>query len=1085
MYIELHCHSCYSLREGASTPLELLARAGELGYDTLALTDHDGLYGAMEFAQEAVRRGIRPITGAEITLSNGYHLTLLAETPRGYANLCRLISAAHGTPYVDGAAPDHTPRVGLDPGYFSHAPLEGLIALSGCSRGEVPALVQAGRLDEAEAAVRCLLRWFGPEDVFLELQQNLVSGDTARNTALVDLAEHLGIGVVATNNVHYHVRERSRLHDVLVAIRHRTTLDASHRLRRANAEFYLKSPRQMVELFHRYPQALRNTRIVAERCRTFILTKHLEYEFPDYNVPRSHTPDSYLRTVCEEALNRKYGFFRQDHKSKTEARLEEELGLIAKHKLAGFFLAYRDILALAGEVAHELRGRDPNLPTDERPVGRGRGSSVSSLVCYLIGLSHVDPIKHNLSINRFLNEAMVSVPDIDLDFPRDIRALLIERMYERFPDRVGLVCILPTYRLRSAIRDIGKVLGLPQVELDKLAKQSDGWARASTLAEEMARVPEFADRVNAPVWRDLVELARQLAGFPRHISQHVGGMVISAGPIGEAVPVEPARMPGRFLIQWDKDSVDDARMVKIDFLALGMLSLVDECLDSIEERHGRRVDFSQIGYEDEAVYHQIGKADTVGLFQIESRAQIQTLPHTQPRNLEDLAVEVAIVRPGPIVAGAFRPYMERRRQRLEKKEEDDPDENYDHRLLKPVLRDTLGVILFQDQVLEVAMVLAGFTAGQAESLRRAMSRRRSREAMDAHWPEFRNGALANDVPEKTARIVFQKLLGFSEFGFPRSHAMAFARLAYESAWLRHYYPAEYYCALFNNQPMGFYSPGVLTGDAKRHGIAVLAPDVNQSGVRCTVKNDAAFRLGLSGVREVSCAAAERVVAARAGVPFRSLFDFVQRTGLHRAGIENLILAGAFDDFGLERRELLWQLGLFAGVELRRRTKEEASTHLERQLALPLPVDGDMVALQPMSDWERLVADHHTLEFSPTMHPLRLLRRQLGEGVHTSRHVERLPYDAAVRIAGLVVCRQRPVTAKGVLFLLLEDEFGLTNVVVHRRLYDQQRLVIRTEPFVLVEGTLQRRGSTVNVLAHAFQALHPPRDLDAPPSRNFH
>jgi error-prone DNA polymerase len=1083
VYVELHCHSCYSLREGASTPTELLARAGELGYDALALTDHDGMYGAMEFAQEAIRRGIRPITGAEVTLSNGYHLTLLAESQRGYANLCRLISATHGTPYTAGVAPNHTPEIGLDPGYFAHAPLEGLIALTGCGRGTVPSLVQAGERAEAKAAARGLVQWFGRANVFIELQQNLVYGDTARNAALSDLATHLGLGVVATNNVHYHVRERHRLHDVLVAIRHRTTLDASHRLRRANAEFYLKSPRQMEALFRHSPEAIRNTRVITERCEGFILTKDLGYNFPDYGVSAGHTPDSYLRSVCEEALKRKYAFLNEGLKLKAEKRLEEELGLIARHNLAGFFLTYRDILTLAGEVAHELRGRDPRLPSDERPVGRGRGSSVSSLVCYLIGLSHVDPVKNKLFLGRFLNEAMVSVPDIDLDFPRDIRALLIKRMYERYPDRVGLVCILPTYRLRSAIRDVGKVLGLPQVELDKLAKQSEGWARATSLADEMARIPEFAARVDAPVWRDLIDLAGQLAGFPRHVSQHVGGMVISAGPISEVVPVEPARMPGRFLIQWDKDSADDARMVKIDFLALGMLSLVDECLDLIEERHGRRVDFSQVGYEDAAVYDQICAADTVGLFQIESRAQIQTLPHTQPRTLEDLAVEVAIVRPGPIVAGAFRPYMERRRRKREGKPFD--QDQIDIPELEDVLGDTLGVILFQDQVLEVAMALAGFTAGQAESLRRAMSRRRSHEAMNAHWPDFRDGALAKGVPEETARIVFQKLLGFSEFGFPRSHAVAFARLAYESAWLRHYYKAEYYCALFNNQPMGFYSPGVLTGDAKRHGIVVLPPDVNQSGVRCTVESDTAFRLGFSSVREVSTATAETVVAARDDMPFRSLFEFVQRTGLHRAGIENLILAGAFEGFGLERRELLWQLGLFAGVERQRRSREGTAARRGRQLALPLPVDADMVPLQPMSDWERLVADHHALEFSPTMHPLGLLRRWLGEGVHTSRHAERLPHDTPIRIAGLVVCRQRPVTAKGVLFLLLEDELGLTNVVVHRGLYDRQRLVIRSEPFVLVEGTLQRRGSTVNVLAHAFQALRPPHDLVAPASRNFH
>jgi error-prone DNA polymerase len=1086
VYVELHCHSSYSLREGASTPVELLDRAAALGYDTLALTDHDGLYGAMEFAREAKTRGIRPITGAEITLANGHHLTLLAESQRGYANLCHLISAAHGTPpdtsLGDGTA-NHTPHVALDPAYFEQAALDGLIALSGCSKGEAPALVQAGKFEEAEAAARRYSAWFGRGNFFIELQQNLVYGDTTRNAALVELAEHVGVGIVATNNVHYHIRARSRLHDVLVAIRNRTTLDASHRLRRANAEFYLKPPARMEALFHRYPQAVRTSRAIAERCAAgFNLPKDLGYTFPDHDVPLGHDTNSYLRLLCEEAMERKRGMFEGEQHEQARKRLAEELRLIKMHGLAGFFLTYRDILILAGEVAHDLRRRDPTLPPDERPVGRGRGSSVSSLVCYLIGLSHVNPMNHNLFLGRFLNEAMESVPDIDLDFPRDIRAELIERMYRRYPSRVGLVCILPTYRLRSAIRDVGKVLGLPPLELDKLAKLSEGWARANTLAAEMARIPEFAGRVDAPVWRDLIDLAGQLAGFPRHVSQHVGGMVISAGPISDFVPVEPARMPGRFLIQWDKDSADDARFVKIDFLALGMLSLVDECLDMIEERHGRRIDFSRHGYDDANVYEQICAADTVGLFQIESRAQMQTLPHTRPSNLHELAIEVAIVRPGPIVGGAFRPFMEYRRRQLEG---EDLGIDWEHDRLKPVLEDTLGVILFQDQVLEVAMAIAGFSAGQAESLRRSMSRKRSFEAMNAHWPNFRDGALALEVSEEKARRIFEKLLGFAEFGFPRSHAVAFARLAYESAWLRRYFPVEYYCALFNNQPMGFYQPSVLTGDARRHGMAVLPPDLNRSGVRCTVESDSAFRLGFSSVREVSVAAAETIVAEQQREPFRSLFDFVQRTGLHRTGIENLILAGTFEELGLERRELLWQLGLFTGVARQRRGGAESATARGRQLALPLPVEGDMASLRPMSDWERLVADHHAMDFSPTMHPMGLLRQWLGERVHTSLHMEHLPDGTEVQVAGLVVCRQRPHTAKGVLFLLLEDEFGMTNVVVHGRLYERQRLLVRSEPFVIVDGTLQRRGATINVIARSFKPMRPPRDLVTPASRNFH
>jgi len=1100
-YVELHCHSCFSLREGASTPAELLNRARELGYDALALTDHDGLYGAMEFARAAHERGIRPIIGAEVTLVGGYHLTLLVESPRGYANLCRLISHSYGTPHGSGwdtaqppAAPgtahstsariDRAPALALDV-LAQHT--EGLIALSGCPRGEVPSLVQSGRRAEAAAAARQYVDWFGPNSFILELQQNFVYGDTARNAALVELAEQLSIGVVATNNVHYHVRERSRLHDVLVAIRHRTTLDASHRLRRANAEFYLKPPAEMAALFQPYPAAIHASRLIAERCAGFDLLRDLNYGFPDYAVPSGSTPDSYLAQTCREAMSRRYSPFAPKLWAEANERLQEELQLIARHGLAGFFLTYRDILVLAGEIAHELRGRDPSLPADERPVGRGRGSSVSSLVCYLIGLSHIDPVQNKLFLGRFLNEDLDSVPDIDLDFPRDIRAALIERMYQRYPDRVALVCILPTYRLRSAVRDAGKALSLPAAELDTLAKLSERYGGASNLAAEMARLPQFADRITAPLWRDLIDLAEQMSGFPRHVSQHVGGMVLSARPIAESVPVEPAAMPGRFLCQWDKDSADDARFVKIDFLALGMLSLVDECMDTIEARHGIRPDFNQKGYEDPAVYDRICAADTIGLFQIESRAQIQTLPHTQPRNLDDLAVEVAIIRPGPIVGGAARPYMEYRRRQAAG---EDLDIQYDHELLKPVLRDTLGVILFQEQVMQAAMAVAGFTPGAAESLRRAMSRRRSKEMMEAHWPAFRDGAARQHVPEETASTIFKKLLGFAAFGFPRSHAVAFARLAYESAWLRHYYPAEYYCALFNNQPMGFYAPNVLVGDARRHEIEIVRPDANCSDARCVVASDTQVRLGLSGVRGISSTVAEGIVAERRNGPFRSLFDFVRRTSLSRAGIENLIVAGAFDELGLERRELLWQLGLFAELWSRKQRSPAMARRAKAvkpllQQPLALPIDADMVPLQPMSDRQRLVADHYMLGFSPAMHPLSLLRPLLGEGVHTSRHVEHLPSESAVRFAGLVVCRQRPGTAKGVLFLLMEDEFGLINVVVHASLYDRQRLVLRAEPFIIVYGIVQRRGPSISVLAQSVERLHVPSDLIAPRSHDFH
>jgi error-prone DNA polymerase len=588
--------------------------------------------------------------------------------------------------------------------------------------------------------------------------------------------------------------------------------------------------------------------------------------------------------------------------------------------------------------------------------------------------------------------------------------------------------------------------------------------------------------VQAPGWRELIDLAGQLAGFPRHVSQHVGGMVLSAGPLAEVVPLEPAAMPGRWLIQWDKDAVADARLVKVDLLALGMLSVVDECLALVEDRHGRRPDFSRLGYADPAVYARLSAADTVGVFQLESRAQMQTLPLTQPRTLDDLAAQVAIVRPGPIQGGAFRPFLEARRRLLAGER---VRVRYDHPLLQPVLEETLGVILYQEQVLQVAMAVAGYTAGQAEALRRALSRRRAREAVAVHWPRFRDGAAARGVPEGVARRIFQKLLDFAAYGFPKSHALAFARLAYESAWLRHRYPAEYYCALFNHQPMGFYPPAVLVGDARRHGVTILGPDLNRSAVRATVEGDDRVRLGLASVRGLGLATAAAVVAERAARgPFCSLFDLRQRTGLAPVVVERLILAGACDGFGLERRELLWQLGLLAGGAawgrgFGRPGGRAGRQGLPRQGALPLPVAQDMVALRPLAAWERLVAEQATLGLSPTLHPLALLRPHLGEGVQSSRHVERWPDGARVRLAGLVVSRQRPESARGVLFVLLEDEAGLVNVVVSPALYARQRVVLRGEPFLVVEGVVQRRGggsgagASVSVRAQAVAPLRLP------------
>ncbi|HRA47347.1 MAG TPA: DNA polymerase III subunit alpha, partial [Thermomicrobiales bacterium] len=715
----------------------------------------------------------------------------------------------------------------------------------------------------------------------------------------------------------------------------------------------------------------------------------------------------------------------------------------------------------------------PGRSKGNLPPGRGRGSSVSSIVCYLIGLSHVDPIKHNLLFGRFLNDELHSIPDIDLDFPREIREVLIERVYQRYGhERAALVCAFSTYQLRSAVRDIGKTLGIPLVDLDKIARMSDRHG-VERLGEELAELPEYADRITNPPWTHLIELAGQLAHFPRHVTQHVGGMIISSSPLTELVPIQPAAMEGRFLCHWDKDSCDDARMVKIDFLALGMLSMVEECLDLIVGNGKEAVDLSRIDFDDSRIYDMICIGDTIGTFQIESRAQIQMLPRTQPRRLEDLIVEVAIVRPGPIVGGAVKPYVAHRQRARTSFLPIEPE--YDHISLVPVLQETHGVILYQEQVIEVAMALAGFSAGQADALRRSMTRKRSREAMISLWTQFRDGAIRQGVGVEIARTVFKKLLGFASYGFPKAHAAAFAILAYQSCWLKFYYPTEFITALLNNQPMGFYPSHVLINDARRHGVRVFPPDINTSGVRCQVEDRNGIRIGLGYVRSLGGDAARRMVLEReAHGEYRSLADFVRRCPLSLDAIENLIVVGAFDRFGLGRREALWQVGLFVSPTRFGIGKKVPADQEGHQMALALPVAQDMVALRPMGAWEQMEADYAVLGLSARYHPLGLLRNRLPGQYVTTRQVETLPSGKVIEIAGLIVCRQRPGTAKGVQFLLLEDEVGLVNVVVQPWLYEQRRLTVRGEPFLVITGEVQHQGGAINVVARDVVPLEQAR-----------
>jgi len=1059
VYAELHCHSAFSFLDGASPPDELLAEAHRLGYPAVALTDRNGIYGSLAFAHAAAPLGIQAITGAEVTLTDGSQLILLAETAQGYASLCRLLTETHLK------AERLDPRLSFTT-IAEHR--DGLIVLSGSRRdGLLPRMLENQGLNAARRLAEECKAVFGSDRFFVEIQRNRVRGDLALTRGLMDLAGTVKLAVVATGNVHYHRRELHRLHDCLVAIRHRTTLDGSHRVRNPNSEFYLRPLDEITLLFNDCPDAVATTCAIAERCEAFDITRDLGYTFPDFRgAERAPAPQA-LAELCSARMQERYPPGSLYH-AQAVRRLEEELQLIEHHKLSGFFLVYHDLFDLAREVAADIRRGSRRAMGNLLP-GRGRGSSVSSIVCYLLGLSHIDPIANKLFLGRFLNDTLASVPDIDLDFPREIREELIRRVYTRYgAEHVGLVCSFPTYRLRSAVREIGKALDLPLGEIELVAKLADG--RAEELLDEMDNLPGFQGRKEAPLWKELCQLAHEIRGLPRHVSQHPGGMIISSRPLIELVPLERAAMETRVVCQWDKDSCDDARFIKIDFLALGMLSLVEECVELIARRTGTAPDLSRIDFEDPAIYDRICAGDTIGLFQIESRAQIQMIRRSRPRNLEDLAVEVAIVRPGPIVGGAVNPYVRRREAQRRANAAGRPYEPpVDHPLLRECLAETLGVILYQDQVLQVCQALAGFTTGQSEALRRAMSRRRSHDLIAGFWEEFRSGALSRGVPEATAEKVFGQVTAFSEFGFPKSHAAAFGLLAYQSAWLRHYHPVEYYVSLFNNQPMGFYSVDALGRDAMRNGIELRLPDINVSDVWCTVEGAGAVRIGLGFVRHWSEETATATVEERErNGQFKSVGDFIRRapSKLKRTAIEALMWVGGCDAFGLTRRELLWQVGLW----LPPKASRSADGRGRRQLELALNHPHEQLAFGGLAAHERLLAEYATLGFSASGHPLSLVRNALPPGLTLNRDLDTLKAGVKCQVAGLVVARQRPETAKGIVFLLVEDETGMTNVIVRPDVYDQYRAAVRGEPFVLITGKLAKDDGTVNVLAEKVEGL---------------
>jgi error-prone DNA polymerase len=1050
-YVELHLHSCFSFLDGASHPVEIAAAAARQGHGALALTDHDGLHGAMEHAQACRSLGVRPITGAEVTLDDGSHLTLLCENATGYRNLCALLTLAHAHTRewsAAGTARRVRPASVRLEDVERHS--DGLACLSGCARdGAVGGRVERGEHAAAAAVARRLLAAFGHERFRIELQRPFARNDHRRNRALAQLAERLGTACVATGNVHAHDRSRVPLQDAFVAVRLGTTLDESEPWRRGNSSHVLAPPEAMAERFALHPEAVEESGRLAERLE-FDLTSDLGYRYPGAEDP---TADGRLAEICRARLGDRYSGSADLRRA--GERLDRELDLIRDLGLSGFFLLHRDLLELAREVAAEVRGA--SAARGVLPPGRGRGSSVSSIVCYLTGLSHIDPVENDLFLGRFLNEELSALPDIDLDFPRDIREKLIPRVHERYGhDRSGLVAAFATYHSRSAIRDFGKVLGIPPGEVERAARAAEPWGDADV---ERHVSDAIGRRTASPRWRALVRLVNDASNLPRHQTQHPGGMVISTQPLDAICPIQPAAMDGRQMVQWDKESCADAGFLKIDLLGLGMLSAVERCVDEIARVRGETIDLSRIDWDDQDVYGEIQAAETMGVFQIESRAQMQMLKRTLPENLDDLTVQVALVRPGPIQGGAVHPYIERRKALRA-----DPSYRvpYEHPSLEPVLRDTLGAIVFQDQVIEVAMAFAGFTPGEAEGLRRAMSRKRSEAAMRAFADKFVAGAVARGAPREVAERVYAQIVGFSGFGFPKAHSAAFGLLAYQSTWLRVHYPAEFLCALLNEQPMGFYPPDTLVHEAQRRSIAMLPPDIGVSMADCRVE-DGGVRIGLGYVKGVAAEDVRALVGERERGPFASVEDLSARCATRIGSLEKLAWAGVLD--GLVnggRREALWRLGVAApGVRVPEGTQ------------LAMPVDAESPALDKLTPWERLLADYGSTQMTLRDHPIGLMRPSLGDEVRSSADLARLRDGERVRVAGMVVARQRPATAKGITFLLLEDELGTINLIVPVTVYEKHRLVVRAEPLIVVDGRLEHREGTINVLVSSVRRLDRP------------
>ncbi|MGA2352215.1 MAG: error-prone DNA polymerase [Terracidiphilus sp.] len=1055
-YVELHATSAFSFLGGASQPDALIERAAELGMSAMALADRNGLYGAARFHTAAKRCGIKAHVGAEIAVSSfgnrltprawlphqcpaePARITLLCASQTGYQNLSQLITRfkmRESTKTEGSATLDDLEE-------FS----AGLICLTGGDEGPLSAELANGGEHATGKMLDRLVSIYGRGNLYVELQRHQEREEECRNQSLLGLASSLNLPVIATNGVRYAVEKDCELLDLFTAIRHHTTLDQAGRLLAINSMRHLRTARQMESLFRDIPEAIANTRIVSDRLE-FALN-NLGYEFPHYPVPEDETMDSFLAKRVEEGVCKRYGSQAKQYLiDKARAQVKHELSLISKLGFAGYFLIVWDIIRYCQRQGFLVQGR---------------GSAANSAVCYALEITAVDPVGMELLFERFLSENRGEWPDIDLDLPSgDQREQVIQHIYERYGALgAAMTANVITYRGRSAAREAGKALGFDDEQIARVSSLVGHWewrGPNDTLASHFAQA---GFDIRHPRIARYLDLCLRLKDLPRHLGQHSGGMVICAGLLNHVVPIERASMPGRTVIQWDKEDCADMGLIKVDLLGLGMMAVLKDAIELIPRHYGKQVDLATLP-EDQMVYETLCKADTVGMFQVESRAQMASIPHNAPTRFYDLVVQVAIIRPGPIVGKMMHPYMRRRQGKEEV--------TYPHPLLEPVLKRTLGVPLFQEQLLRMAMTVASFTGAEAEELRRAVGMRRSMQRMKDLEGRLRAGMTRNGIGAEAQDNIVQGISSFAMYGFPESHAASFALIAYASAYLKVYFLAAFTCGLLNNQPMGFYSPAVLIKDAQRHGLRVRPIDVQRSEWPCTLETEPdgslSLRIGLNYAKGLRESSAQALLATRkTDGAFISIDDLATRAGaLNRKELVTLARIGALNalDRVEHRRDALWQVEE-AGRPVGPLLRGAQATPGQPRVTMPL---------RKMSTDERLTADFAGTGLTTGPHPLAYHRAALrNEGILSADELLRCVNHRPVRIAGCVIARQRPGTAKGFVFLSLEDETGIANVILTPDIFERDRMVVTRCRFLFIEGLLQNQEGVVHVKAQRIEPL---------------